>query len=132
MSLQRSVALSLFAATLGCSGGTSDLLLPATPVPQLPAITETERLGDAYAVVGMDARRQVVGLFREALVKLGAQPSSALAGRPPGRIRLGGLVVTRQHPMTARGTVESRDVLPAEFKFSQTRQERFGFLHRES
>ena len=87
------------------AGRPADLRLPATPVPQLPAITETERLGDAYAVVGMDARRQVVGLFREALVKLGAQPSSALAVRPPGRIRLGGLVVTRQHPMTARGTV---------------------------
>ena len=36
-----------------------DLRLPATEAPPLPAITETERLGDAYAVVGLDARLQV-------------------------------------------------------------------------
>ena len=82
-----------------------DLRLPATEAPGLPAITESERIGDAYAVVGLDARRQVVGLFREALDRLGAVPNGALADRRPGRVRLGGLVVTRQHPMTAKGTV---------------------------
>ena len=44
-----------------------DLRLPATEAPLLPAITEPERLGDAYAVVGLDARRQVISLFRPAL-----------------------------------------------------------------
>ena len=87
------------------AGRPGDLRLPPTPVPTLPRITETERLGDAYAVVGLDARRQVVGLFREALGRLGAVPNSVLAGRSPGHVRLAGLVVTRQHPMTARGTV---------------------------
>jgi DNA polymerase III alpha subunit len=87
------------------AGRPTDLRLPPTQVPMLPEITETERLGDAYAVVGLDAKRQVVGLFREALDKLGAVPNSALAERSPGRVRLAGLVVTRQHPMTARGTV---------------------------
>jgi len=82
-----------------------DLRLPPTDVPTLPGISESERLGDAYAVIGLDARRQAVGLFREALDRLGAVPASALPGHPPGRVRLGGLVVTRQHPMTARGTV---------------------------
>jgi error-prone DNA polymerase len=82
-----------------------DLRLPATPAPHLSAITEVERLGDAYAVIGLDARRQVVGLFRTALDRLGAIPNAALSDRRPGRIRIGGLVVTRQHPMTARGTV---------------------------
>jgi error-prone DNA polymerase len=28
-----------------------------------------------------------------------------MAERPPGRVAIGGLVVTRQHPMTAKGTV---------------------------
>jgi hypothetical protein len=79
--------------------------LPATQAPQLPAITETERLGDSYAVVGLDARRQVVGLFRSALEGLGAIPNSELTSYRVGRVRVGGLVVTRQHPMTARGTV---------------------------
>jgi error-prone DNA polymerase len=82
-----------------------DLRLPATQPPLLPALTEVERLGDTYAVIGLDARRQVVGLFRGALDRLGAVSNAALSDRRPGRIRIGGLVVTRQHPMTARGTV---------------------------
>jgi DNA polymerase III alpha subunit len=87
------------------AGRPMDLRLPATEAPELPPITETERLGDAYAVVGLDARLQAVALFRVALERLGAVPNAALAGMRPGRVRLGGLVVTRQHPMTARGTV---------------------------
>jgi error-prone DNA polymerase len=81
------------------------LRLPATTAPNLPPIRETERLGDAYAVVGLDARRQVVELFREALDRLGAVTNAQLAEHAPGPIRIGGLVVTRQHPMTAKGTV---------------------------
>ncbi len=87
------------------AGRPMDLRLPATEAPPLPPLTEPERLGDAYAVVGMDARRQAVSLFRDALDQLGAVPNAALADLRPGPVRLGGLVVTRQHPMTARGTV---------------------------
>ena len=82
-----------------------DLRLPPTPAPNLPALTERERLGDSYAVLSLDARRQVVSLFRPALDRLGAVTNASLADRGPGPVRLGGLVVTRQHPMTARGTV---------------------------
>ena len=82
-----------------------DLRLPATDAPALPLITEPERVGDAYAVVGLDARRQVVSLFRPALDQLGAVTNASLADRRPGPVRIGGLVVTRQHPMTAKGTV---------------------------
>jgi error-prone DNA polymerase len=82
-----------------------DLRLPPTDAPTLPQITELERLGDSYAVVGLDARRQVVGLFRRSLDALGGVTNAALASRRPGSVRIGGLVVTRQHPMTARGTV---------------------------
>jgi error-prone DNA polymerase len=96
----RSVARSRKAA-----GRTVDLRLPATQPPLLPEITEVERLGDSYGVIGLDARRQAVGLFRHALDRLGAIPNAELSARRPGRVRLGGLVVTRQHPMTARGTV---------------------------
>jgi error-prone DNA polymerase len=87
------------------AGRPMDLRLPATEAPSLPALTEPERLGDAYAVVGLDARRQAVSLFRGALDRLGAVRNGALAEMGPGPVRLGGLVVTRQHPMTARGTV---------------------------
>jgi error-prone DNA polymerase len=82
-----------------------DLRLPATEAPALPAITESERIGDAYAVIGLDARRQVVTLFRPALERLGAVTNAALSERRSGPVRIGGLVVTRQHPMTAKGTV---------------------------
>jgi len=87
------------------AGRPMDLRLPATEAPDLPPITEPERLGDAYAVVGLDARLQAVALFRGALDRLGAVPNAKLASMGPGRVRIGGLVVTRQHPMTARGTV---------------------------
>ena len=81
------------------------LRLPPTDAPTLPGLTESERIGDAYAVIGLDARRQVVGLYRPALERLGAVTNAALSDRRPGRVRIGGLVVTRQHPMTAKGTV---------------------------
>ena len=81
------------------------LHLPPTAAPDLPPPTELERLGDAYAILSLDARHQVVELFRPALERLGAVPLGALPGQRPGRLSIGGLVVTRQHPMTARGTV---------------------------
>jgi error-prone DNA polymerase len=87
------------------AGRPMDLRLPPTPAPELSALTERERLGDSYAVLSLDARRQVVSLFRPALDRLGAVTNASLADRGPGPVRLGGLVVTRQHPMTARGTV---------------------------
>jgi error-prone DNA polymerase len=87
------------------AGRPMDLRLPATEAPDLPPIAEPERVGDAYAVVGLDARRQVVTLFRPALEQLGAVPNAELATHRPGPVRIGGLVVTRQHPMTAKGTV---------------------------
>jgi error-prone DNA polymerase len=82
-----------------------DLQLPATPAPVLPEPTELERLGDSYAVISLDARRQVVELFRPALERLGTVTAAGMADHRPGPVRFGGLVVTRQHPMTARGTV---------------------------
>jgi error-prone DNA polymerase len=84
---------------------TLDLRLPPTDAPDLPPPSELERLGDAYAILSLDARRQVVELFRPALDRLGALRAGQLADSHPGTVRIGGLVVTRQHPMTARGTV---------------------------
>jgi error-prone DNA polymerase len=68
-------------------------------------MTERERLGDSYAVLSLDASRQVVSLFRPALDRLGAVTNASLADRGPGPVKLAGLVVARQHPMTAKGTV---------------------------
>ena len=41
-----------------------DLRLPPTPAPELPALTERERLGDSYSVLSLDANRQVISLIR--------------------------------------------------------------------
>jgi error-prone DNA polymerase len=99
-------ALGRAAGKRGAAAGRPmDLRLPATDAPPLPGITESERIGDSYAVLGLDAKRQVVGLFRGALDRLGAVTNASLSDRKPGRVRVGGLVVTRQHPMTAKGTV---------------------------
>ena len=61
-----------------------DLRLPPTAAPDLPPPTELERLGDAYAILSLDARRQVIELFRPALEALGALTARALGERPPG------------------------------------------------
>ncbi len=102
----REVASRRVAGTSGRAAGRPlDLCLPPTDAPALPPIGETERLGDAYAVLSLDARQQVISLFRPALERLGAVPNAALNEHRLGKIRIGGLVVTRQHPMTAKGTV---------------------------
>jgi error-prone DNA polymerase len=92
-------------ASRQAAGRPMDLRLPPTDVPPLPEMTESERLGDSYAVIGLDARRQVISLFRPAIERLGGVTAASLASLRPGPVRFGGLVVTRQHPMTARGTV---------------------------
>ena len=84
---------------------TLDLRLPPTDAPDLPPPSELERLGDSYAILSLDARRQVIELYRPALDRLGVLRAGELADAKPGRVKIGGLVVTRQHPMTARGTV---------------------------
>ena len=61
-----------------------DLRLPATDAPASAELTESERIGDAYAVIGLDARRQVVTLFRPALDRLGAVTNASLAERRSG------------------------------------------------
>ena len=66
------------------AGRPMDLRLPATDAPALPPITESERIGDAYAVLGVDARMQVVTLFRPVLDRLGAVTNGALADRRSG------------------------------------------------
>ena len=67
-----------------------DLRLPPTEAPDLPPPSELERLGDSYAILSLDARRQVIELFRPALDRLGAVTAGELATRPPGGWRSAG------------------------------------------
>ena len=93
------------------AGRPMDLRLPATEAPALPPLTEPERLGDAYAVVGLDARRQVVALFRAALDRLGAVTERvarrAAAGPGPDR-RAGGDPPAPDDGARARSSWRSR------------------------
>ncbi len=57
-------------APASARGRPLDLRLPPTAAPDLPPPTELERLGDAYAILSLDARRQVMELFRPALAGL--------------------------------------------------------------
>ena len=66
------------------AGRPLDLRLPPTEAPDLPPPTELERLGDAYAILSLDARRQVIELFRPALDQLGVI-TSWRAGRCAAR-----------------------------------------------
>ena len=84
-----------------------DLRLPADRLPRHCRAIDRDASGSATPTrcYRSTPRRQVVALFRPALDRLGAVTNAALAERRPGPVRIGGLVVTRQHPMTARGTV---------------------------
>ena len=66
-----------------------DLRLPPTDAPTLPGLTESERVGDAYAVVGVDAQRQVVSLYRRRLDRVGAVTNAALSERRRARFGSG-------------------------------------------
>src|SRR3972149_6136138 len=72
--------------------------LPATAAPDLPPPSELERLGDSCAILSLDARRQVIELFRPALDRLGAVSAARLAAPPPGRGGHGGWGWPRRAP----------------------------------
>ena len=74
-------------ATVTRSNRTLDLRLPPTQAPDLPPPNELERLGDAYAILSLDARKQVIELFRPALDQLGVLRAGELADAKPGRVQ---------------------------------------------
>ena len=87
------------------AGRPMDLRLPATEAPVLPAISESERLGRCLR--GRRARCEAAGDLavprRARSAGGGAELGPRRSAAGPGPV--GGLVVTRQHPMTAKGTV---------------------------
>ena len=78
-------ALGRAAGKRGAAAGRPmDLRLPATDVPALPPITESERIGDAYAVLGVDARAPGRGPVPAALDAAGGG-DQCVAGRSAAR-----------------------------------------------
>ncbi|MGF1469645.1 MAG: DNA polymerase III subunit alpha [Sandaracinaceae bacterium] len=87
------------------SGGPLDPPPPAGPPPSLPALTEGDRVIDDYATLGGSPDRHPMELLRSRLEARDVLCTAALADRPPGPVRVAGLVNSRQAPMTAKGFV---------------------------
>jgi len=69
-------------------------------------MTEAERLVADYAGMGLTAGRHPMALRREELAMRGILRATDLhAARPGRRVRVGGMVITRQRPGTAKGFV---------------------------
>jgi error-prone DNA polymerase len=90
------------------AGGAVQLALPL----DVPAPPKLRRLGawDAmladYATTGVSAETHPVGLLRDGLAKTGVMSSADLERLDHGsRVRVGGLVVARQRPGTAKGII---------------------------
>jgi error-prone DNA polymerase len=76
----------------------------SAPAPPLPAPSELERSRLEHLVLGLSTGRHPVHFHRQRLRALGALPSRRARRRPPGhRLRVGGIVITRQAPATAHG-----------------------------
>ena len=72
----------------------------------LPPMTLSDRVAADYRELGLSSTAHAVELFREQLTGRGVIPVAAAARRPDrSRIRLAGLAVSIQHPMTAKNFV---------------------------
>ncbi len=96
-------------ATLGHRPHQPDLfngLLADDPPPPLPAPAEGQDIVADYAHTGLSLRRHPLALLRPRLRRRGWHSSRRLARTPAGRrLSLIGLVINRQHPGSARGTL---------------------------
>jgi hypothetical protein len=77
--------------------------LPAPP-PVLPEMDERTRVNTEYAISEVSTGPHLVSFMRERLNALGCVPLAKVRDMVDGtRIRVAGLVITRQQPSTARG-----------------------------
>jgi DNA-directed DNA polymerase III PolC len=77
--------------------------LPATP-PALPEMDERTRVNTEYALTEVSTGPHLVSFMRAKLDALGCVPLGKVRDGADGtRIRVAGLVITRQQPSTARG-----------------------------
>jgi error-prone DNA polymerase len=82
------------------------LPLAATPAPQLPDLSEQERVALDYRITGIPTGPQIMRFYRADLDRRGVKSATALgAGRHGAFVRVAGAVVVKQHPETAKGHV---------------------------
>lgn len=74
-----------------------------TPI-ELPALDAEEEVFADYRSAGLSLKGHPVSFFRSRMNELGIVPAAQLADLPDGRfVRVGGLVLVRQRPSTAKG-----------------------------
>ncbi len=104
-----SSALSADSAVKRDTDAEDDLSSPQSPVPSpcpLKPMTEAERLVADYAGMGLTAGRHPMALRRDELAMRGILRASDLhTARQGRRVRVAGMVITRQRPGTAKGFV---------------------------
>jgi error-prone DNA polymerase len=109
-------AASVRSAVLAFSDDDSVTANPQSPIPNpradrdapcpLKPMTEAERLVADYAGMGLSTGRHPMALRREELAMRGILRASDLrAARQGRRVRVAGMVITRQRPGTAKGFV---------------------------
>lgn len=85
---------------------TSDLRLETSDTCPLKPMTESERLVSDYAGMGLSIGRHPMALRRDELAMRGILRASDLQSARQGRrVRVAGMVITRQRPGTAKGFV---------------------------
>jgi error-prone DNA polymerase len=74
------------------------------PAPKLPPMDERTRVSTEYALTGVSTGPHLVSFIREQLQNLGCLPLAQARAMPDGSsIRVAGLVITRQAPVSASG-----------------------------
>jgi error-prone DNA polymerase len=68
-------------------------------------VDRLEALIDAHGLVGADPTMQPIELWRDALTRTGTATVASLRHRAAGPARIAGLLLSRQQPPTAHGTV---------------------------
>ncbi len=83
-----------------------DDLMDCEPNPQLPKQSLTDRVAQDYSTVGLTLAAHPLSLLRSRLRKRGMIDAKQLKTTPAKRkVRIAGLVITRQRPATAKGTL---------------------------
>ena len=81
-----------------------DIVEPGTR-PAFPRATDTERLWMEMATTGVTSQGHLVQTVAQTLRAMGVTPVAELSHWPDGtKLRVGGVIIARQRPPTARGT----------------------------
>lgn len=98
-------ALPLFTAAIAAEHPEQRTLFDEAP-PSLPPMPDGESIGRDYTSAGLTLRRHPLALLRPHIARLRCDDTRVLSRLPAGRrVRVPGLVLMRQQPMTAKGVI---------------------------